>query len=155
MLLFETMGVSNGGWSGPPFWMKILSWVSAILKAAQQRSAVDRDALLKAYATGLRWKDGPKFMKVAIDRIFAEGDTQARQLSNARASTEMPVIEDALDQRQLIPPYVKDPSGALMEWKVTELPLTDDERAPAKLGQLGPPRCAGNITREMSITELS
>ena len=139
----------------PSFWMKILAWAAPIFKAAQQRSAIERDARLKTYATEFRWKDGPKFIKVAIDRVFAESESQARQLSNARAAEEEPLIEDKLDQRQIVPPYMKDPNAALMQWKVVELTLTEEERALAKQGQLGPARCAGNITREMSIAELN
>ena len=135
-------------------WMKILSWVGSTSKAAQQRSAVERDERLKKYATVLRWKDGPKFIKVTIDRVFAESEKQARQLSNSRAAKEEPIIEDNLDQRQIVPPYTKDPSAALMRWKVTELPLTNEERALAKQGQLGPARAA-NVAREMSPAELN
>ena len=95
--------------SDAPFWMKVLSWAAPIFKAAQQRSAIERDARLKKYTTEFRWKDGPKFIKVAIDRVFAESESQARQLSNARAAKEKPVIEDNLDQRRDNPPVHEGP----------------------------------------------
>src|ERR1044071_7530566 len=107
--------------SHEPRWIKFLSWIAPLLKSAKQRAAVERDARLRAYATELRWKDGPKALRVAIDRIFAENEAQARQLSNTRAAKQEPVIEDNLDQRRIIPPYVKDPSAAVTQWKVTEL----------------------------------
>src|SRR5262249_36100378 len=140
--------------SRAPLWIKVLSWVAPVLKSAQQRVAVERDARLRAYATELRWKDGVKFFTVVIDRIFAENEAQARQLSNARAAKDEPVIDDNLDQRQIIPPYMKDASATLMQWKVWDLPMSEDERALAKQGQLGPARCAGNITREISFAAL-
>jgi hypothetical protein len=141
--------------SHAPLWIKVLSWVAPVLKSAQQRAAVERDARLRTYATQLRWKDGAKFFTVAIDRIFAESENQARQLSNARAAKQEPVIEDNLDQRRIVPPYVRDPSATLTQWKVTELALTDEDRALAKQGQLGPARCAGNFAREISLVALT
>lgn len=150
-----TMESEMAAASHAPLWIKVLSWVAPVLKSAQQRAAVERDARLGAYATELRWKDGPKFFTVAIDRIFAENEAQARQLSNARAAKEEPVIDDNLDQRKIIPPYVKDPSAALAQWKVTDLALTDEERALAKQGQLGPARCTGNTTRQISLSALT
>jgi hypothetical protein len=87
-----------------PWWMKVISWVAPKLKAAER---------LKKYATELIFKDEPKFVRLRIAEVIAENELQARQLSNAQAIKDEPVIDDNLDQRQIIPPYMKD-AGAML-----------------------------------------
>jgi len=125
--------------SDKPFWMKALTWAQSITQAIGKRSAIKRDAHLKMYDTEFSWIDTTRLVKLQYE-VVAETEAQARQLANAQAVIEVPMIESMLENRKIIPPYIKDASAALPLWKIKEIALTDGQREFAKEGKLGPAR---------------
>ncbi len=128
--------------SDAPFWMKALAWLRSLAEAAAKKSAIARDARLKNYGMTLEWKEDTRDVEIVFN-VIAESETQARQLANAHAAKEKPAFHSLLLNRQVIPPYIKDPAAALSQWKVAEAPLIDEQRELAKKGQLGPPHAEG------------
>src|SRR5437867_6590892 len=121
--------------SDMPFWLKALTWAQSLTQAFERRSAIKRDAHLKMYDTEFSWIDTTRLIKLQYE-VVAETEAQARQLANAQAVTEVPIVESRLEDRKIIPPYMKDASAALPLWKIKEIPLTDGQREFAKEGKL-------------------
>ena len=94
-----------------PLWLRMVGWVT-------KQSAVRKDAGLKRFETELSWTDMTKSVKIGFDDVIAESDAQARQLSNAEATKLAPAIKSAFEEREIVPPYMKDPKGALALWNV-------------------------------------
>jgi hypothetical protein len=131
-----------------PLWLKSLTWAKSVVGGIQRRSAIRRDAKLKKFASELSWVEGKYRIAIIIDRVIAESEQQARQLSNAQATKDHPIVTLMFEGRDVVPPYIKDPNAALVLWKVTEVPLNDTDRALAKQGGLGPAHAenAGKVT---------
>jgi hypothetical protein len=121
-----------------PLWLKSLTWAKSVVGGMQKRSAIRRDKKLKKFASGLSWVEGKYIIVIKIDRVIAESEQQARELSNAQATKDHPIVTLAFEGKDVVPPYVKDPNAALALWKVTEVPLNDADREAAKQGKLGP-----------------
>ena len=108
---------------------------------------------LKSYGSSLSWDDNKSALPtitIGFNTIYAESGQQARELSQAQAITELPVLTSKLSDKQIVPPYMTDPTGTLALWKVSEAPLNVDERDRASKGQLGPAR-AMHLRVEASI----
>ena len=121
-----------------PLWLKSLTWAKSVVASVQKRSAIRRDAKLKRFASELSWVEGKYLVAILIDRVIAESDQQARELSNAQATKEHPIVTLVFAGIDVVPPYVKDPNATLVLWKVTEVPLTETDHELAKQGALGP-----------------
>jgi hypothetical protein len=124
--------------SDMPFWMKAISWAKSLVGGVSKQSAIRRDANLKKFASELSWIEGKYRVAIIIDRIIAETEQQARELSNTQAAKEHPIVTLMFEGKDVVPPYMKEPTATLAQWKVTELPLNDTDRELAKQGELGP-----------------
>jgi hypothetical protein len=131
LLPFSSHAQSN---SDVPFWMKVTSWAQSVSGAISKQFAIRRDSNLKRFAGELSWVEGKYRIAIIIDRIIAENERQARELANAQATKEHPIITLMLEGKDVIPPYVTDPRAALVQWKMTEMPLKDSDRELAKEG---------------------
>jgi hypothetical protein len=121
-----------------PWWAKAAMWVQSVASAPARRAAIRRDEKLKKFKSQMRWTEGTYTVLLIIDRVIAESEANAREMCNAQATKERPVIKTPFGGPQLVPPYVADPKAALGKWEITEVPLSDDEQELAKKGELGP-----------------
>ena len=127
----------------PSFWTKALVWGFTVFQRAERQTAAARDARLKSYGSSLSWDDNKAVfptITIGFSTIYAESEQQARELSQAQAVKELPLITSQLSDKKIVPPYMTDPAGTLARWKIGEGPLNDDERDLASKGQLGPAR---------------
>ena len=120
-----------------PWWMKVLGWVQSVAGASAKQAAIRRDAKLRKFKSEMTWTDGQMFVRILFHRVYAESEQQARELMNAKAASEHPVVTSAFFGES-VPPFIKDPTAALALWQVTEEPLTAAEIDLAKVGELGP-----------------
>jgi len=126
----------------PSFLVRAVFWILSMFGKAERLSAEARDARLKRYGTRLIWKDdkalGP--LTVGFSTVYAESEQQARELTQAQAIKEHPLVTSPLSDKTVMPPYMTDPARTLPLWEVGEIALDDDERERASTGQLGPAR---------------
>src|SRR6478672_10341772 len=109
--------------SDVPFWMKVTSWAQSVGGAVSKQFAIRRDSKLKKFASRFSWNEGKYVIVITIDRIIAESEQQARELANVQATKEHPIITLMFEGKDVVPPYVTDPLTALVQWKMTEMPL--------------------------------
>jgi hypothetical protein len=128
--------------SASAFFAKVLKWISSTISRISTDLARSRDQKLKRYRCSLTWSDGEKSFLMTAD-VKAENESQARQLSNAEAARDHPVLKPLGSNKEFIPPYIKDPNAALALWKVVEMPLTDVDRDRIADGTFGPAAALG------------
>jgi hypothetical protein len=121
-----------------PFWMKVLAWFGALSASMEKQAAAKRDAKLRKFSARMIWFANSYEMSIAFERVIAESEQHARELVTAQAAKDEPLIEFAFGGDPAVPPYVKDPKGALGLWEVAEIPLTDFDRDLQKKGEFGP-----------------
>jgi hypothetical protein len=127
----------------PSFWTRILFGALSLFHRIERQTTAVRDARLKSYASRLSWEDNRALLptvKMGFSTVYAESEQQARELSQAQAIKELPLITSKLSDKKIVPPYMTDPAGTLPRWEIGEGLLSDDERDRASKGQLGPPR---------------
>jgi hypothetical protein len=137
----------------PSFWSKLGLWGFAFLNKASKEIGAAKDARLKKYATRLSWTDAKArnpTLIIGFRTIYAESEQQAKELSQAEAIKETPVLKTATSDTEIVPPYMTDPAGTLARWEVGESQLDDEERKSASRGELGPAR-AMHFFREAQI----
>ena len=113
------------------------NWIGSIRESISTSFARQRDAKLKKYECSLTWKDGDTTLMVSGE-AKAESEDQARQLANADAVRNKPVVRPVGSHKEFIPPYVHDPKAALASWKIAEVPLTAGDRDRVAQGLFGP-----------------
>jgi hypothetical protein len=125
------------------FLSKALVWGLSIFQKIERRTVAARDARLRSYWSVLSWKDNKALdpnIKIVFDKIYAESEQHARELSQAQAIKEKPVLTSKLSDKQIVPPYMTDPAATLARWELGEAPLNDEERELSSKGELGPAR---------------